>query len=135
MFSLPSPPFVHLDQAALIGIPSCVAIYFVFFKFLRPSSSTLPLPPGPKPLPLIGNVLNVPTGSQWRTYTKWAKRYGMRSRTLVQRITQRILCRRNQLVHNIWSNRHRYQFIGRRQRRPHQSFRYLFRSPTIGHGW
>ena len=84
MFSLPSPSFAHLDQAALIGIPSCVAIYFVFFKFLRPSSSTLPLPPGPKPFPLIGNILDIPIGSPWRTYTQWAKRYGVQPMILVQ---------------------------------------------------
>ncbi|OCH88112.1 cytochrome P450 [Obba rivulosa] len=36
----------------------------------------LPLPPGPKPLPFIGNALDVPVTLPWRTYAQWAKRYG-----------------------------------------------------------
>ncbi|OCH89273.1 cytochrome P450 [Obba rivulosa] len=41
-------------------------------------SATLrfPLPPGPKPLPLIGNVLDVPKTLPWRTYADWRKSYG-----------------------------------------------------------
>ncbi|KAF9790925.1 cytochrome P450 [Thelephora terrestris] len=76
MFSSQSLPSAHIGQAALIGIPSCAAIYFVISRFLRPPSSTFPCPPGPKPLPLIGNVLDVPLSSPWLVYTQWAKRYG-----------------------------------------------------------
>ncbi|KAK0222599.1 hypothetical protein EDD85DRAFT_779399 [Armillaria nabsnona] len=38
----------------------------------------LPLPPGPKGLPLIGNLWNVPrtVDHPWRTYAKWATTYG-----------------------------------------------------------
>ncbi|KAK0222604.1 cytochrome P450 [Armillaria nabsnona] len=38
----------------------------------------LPLPPGPKRLPLIGNLWNVPrtVDHPWRTYAQWATRYG-----------------------------------------------------------
>lgn len=36
----------------------------------------LPLPPGPKGYPLIGNVLDMPTAQQWRTYAQWGKIYG-----------------------------------------------------------
>jgi len=36
----------------------------------------LPLPPGPKGLPLIGNLLNRPTDRTWLVYRDWAKIYG-----------------------------------------------------------
>jgi hypothetical protein len=34
-------------------------------------------PPGPKGLPLIGNVLDMPTEQEWLTFADWATRYGM----------------------------------------------------------
>jgi len=35
-----------------------------------------PLPPGPKPLPIIENLLDVPKLSAWLQYQKWAAQYG-----------------------------------------------------------
>jgi hypothetical protein len=34
------------------------------------------LPPGPKPLPLIGNLLDMPKEKVWETYHAWNERYG-----------------------------------------------------------
>ncbi|KAI6122285.1 cytochrome P450 [Pisolithus thermaeus] len=36
----------------------------------------LPLPPGPKGLPWLGNVLSINTVEPWLTYQQWGKRYG-----------------------------------------------------------
>ncbi|KAI0065754.1 cytochrome P450 [Artomyces pyxidatus] len=36
----------------------------------------LPYPPGPTPLPVIGNLLDIPTVESWVTYTEWEKKYG-----------------------------------------------------------
>ncbi|KAF8169161.1 cytochrome P450 [Mycena galopus ATCC 62051] len=35
--------------------------------------SKLPLPPGPKKLPLFGNLFDVPPTHQWETYARWAQ--------------------------------------------------------------
>jgi hypothetical protein len=36
----------------------------------------LPYPPGPQPLPIIGNLLNIPAEFSWLLYTQLAKKYG-----------------------------------------------------------
>ncbi|KAH9956431.1 cytochrome P450 [Russula dissimulans] len=36
----------------------------------------LPYPPGPRPLPLIGNLLDIPTKYSWLAYTQLAKKHG-----------------------------------------------------------
>ncbi|EMD40149.1 hypothetical protein CERSUDRAFT_63625 [Gelatoporia subvermispora B] len=40
------------------------------------SYRNLPFPPGPKPIPLIGNALDVPSEYAWRTYAQWTDKYG-----------------------------------------------------------
>jgi hypothetical protein len=35
-----------------------------------------PLPPGPKPLPLIDNLLDLPREKEWLTYRAWNDEYG-----------------------------------------------------------
>ncbi|KAJ6559693.1 cytochrome P450 [Mycena capillaripes] len=36
----------------------------------------LPLPPGPKKLPLLGNILDMPYARPWETCMEWSKTYG-----------------------------------------------------------
>ena len=36
-----------------------------------------PYPPGPRPLPIIGNVLDIPKDFSWLPYTEFSKKYGM----------------------------------------------------------
>ena len=36
----------------------------------------LPYPPGPRPLPILGNLLDVPKDFSWLAYTRLSKTYG-----------------------------------------------------------
>ncbi|KAJ7283162.1 cytochrome P450 [Mycena rebaudengoi] len=58
-------------QYALLAFAAFALLYFS-----RRRSSHLPLPPGPKKLPLFGNLFEMPTKFEWETYAKWSKELG-----------------------------------------------------------
>lgn len=35
-----------------------------------------PLPPGPKGLPIVGNLADMPSSEEWKTFAKWGETYG-----------------------------------------------------------
>lgn len=39
-------------------------------------SSSIPTFPGPRPIPILGNALQMPKTRPWLTFAKWAKEYG-----------------------------------------------------------
>ncbi|KAJ8690937.1 hypothetical protein PTI98_010555 [Pleurotus ostreatus] len=57
-------------------------IYLIAFALLlalaglkRWRSNRLPLPPGPRGYPIIGNLLDMPSEHQWVKYHEWSKKY------------------------------------------------------------
>ncbi|KAF7760180.1 hypothetical protein Agabi119p4_10856 [Agaricus bisporus var. burnettii] len=48
----------------------------VFVWLRRSKASTASLPPGPKPLPLVGNLRDLSAKELWLPAQKWAKQYG-----------------------------------------------------------
>ena len=59
------------------------ALFFgsiLLFRQLKKSKSSnpngLPLPPGPKGYPLIGNLFDMPIDKPWLVYEEWCKTYG-----------------------------------------------------------
>lgn len=58
---------------ALIGLTSIFVLNYVITPF---KGSSLPLPPGPKGLPLIGNVLQLPKSHTFLLWQRWSKIYG-----------------------------------------------------------
>ncbi|KAF7331776.1 hypothetical protein MKEN_00057500 [Mycena kentingensis (nom. inval.)] len=60
---------VVLDISALF----CVVL---LLKRLFSSKKTYPLPPGPRGLPLVGNILDMPSEKEWETFSKWSDTYG-----------------------------------------------------------
>ncbi|KAI0824638.1 cytochrome P450 [Trametes gibbosa] len=58
-----------LDAAAIL-----VAV--ILFNRLFTKKRQGPLPPGPKGLPVIGNMLDMPASHEWRTFAQWGERWG-----------------------------------------------------------
>ncbi|TEB32646.1 cytochrome P450 [Coprinellus micaceus] len=63
------PPIRVVD-----GLAACGLVY-VISKLLA-KRPVAPLPPGPKRLPLLGNLLDMPTQQEWLTFAEWGKKYG-----------------------------------------------------------
>lgn len=45
-------------------------------KYRRRNPRGLPPPPGPKGLPVIGNIFDMPKSEEWVTITDWRKKFG-----------------------------------------------------------
>ncbi|KAF8960427.1 cytochrome P450 [Flammula alnicola] len=61
----------QVDKLVLLA-----TLVFTLFVYLRNRGRpALPFPPGPKKLPLLGNLLDLPTTFEWVTYAQWSKEY------------------------------------------------------------
>ena len=65
-----SPNMIILDLLAII---SFIVTLFLRWKHRR---ERLPLPPGPKKLPMVGNLFDMPRRLEWETYHQWSKELG-----------------------------------------------------------
>ncbi|KAG2114148.1 cytochrome P450 [Suillus discolor] len=67
-------PSVDGRLAILAILPASFIVITSLKRFIRNRQKKLP--PGPVPLPLLGNVFSVNTKEPWLTYTEWAAVYG-----------------------------------------------------------
>ncbi|KAK7038507.1 cytochrome P450 [Favolaschia claudopus] len=59
----------------LIACAICVGTYLVFFR-RHARRATHSLPPGPRPLPIVGNLFDMPRARVWETFLQWKELYG-----------------------------------------------------------
>ena len=68
-----SPPLYLVDVATCVA--TLVTLLAIYLSLRR---NRYPYPPGPKGLPILGNVLDIPEQRQWITYAKWGREAGER---------------------------------------------------------
>lgn len=56
------------------GLLLLLGVFLVSRLVKKPPSR--PLPPGPKGLPFLGSVLDLPSTYQWLTFADWCKKWG-----------------------------------------------------------
>ncbi|GJF00667.1 cytochrome P450 [Phanerochaete sordida] len=60
------------SPSPLVLVAACLGLYIVSLIFRRPRR----LPPGPRTLPIVGNLFNVPKSLEWLEYQEWARQHG-----------------------------------------------------------
>ena len=70
----PFPVSIYTMDVSTTGI---VAVLLILFWMLRNflQRSRLPLPPGPSPWPLIGNILDMPLVQPWERFRDWCHNF------------------------------------------------------------
>lgn len=58
----------------LFAVISFLAVLWAIREHRRRGG--LPYPPGPRPLPIIGNLLDIPKEFSWLAYTRLSEKYG-----------------------------------------------------------
>ncbi|KAI6123760.1 cytochrome P450 [Pisolithus croceorrhizus] len=69
-----SPPDMITSLLWLDLCLTGVGIYLI--KRIVSRKNPAPFPPGPKSLPLLGNLLDMPSEKQWLTFHNWANKFG-----------------------------------------------------------
>lgn len=70
LFSMVSAAVVYLAPVILAGLSLAIFVRF------NGRGSPVPLPPGPRGLPFIGNALDMPSSYPWETFSDWGKKWG-----------------------------------------------------------
>ncbi|KAH7389013.1 cytochrome P450 [Cadophora sp. MPI-SDFR-AT-0126] len=71
---LPTDPLsILLDAIICVAVASTLAVLYSYASMLLLRRK---LPPGPFPLPIVGNMLSLPKSKPWRDFEHWSEKYG-----------------------------------------------------------
>lgn len=56
----------------VLGVAGVLLVWHLLLK----KKAAAPHPPGPKGLPVVGNVVDMPTSHEWYKFAEWKEQYG-----------------------------------------------------------
>ena len=64
--------------SVLVKLAIAIALFYVFKLLFTSKKPSTPLPPGPKPLPILGNIADLPPAGvrEWEHWLKHKDLYG-----------------------------------------------------------
>ena len=65
-----------MSALGLLDVFCALAAVYIVKRLLTSDRRPYPLPPGPRRLPLIGNVLDIPKDQWYVAFAEWSNRYG-----------------------------------------------------------
>jgi len=64
------------NSSLYIGAGCLLVTSIIYYRKLKSNSRNGPLPPGPKPIPVLGNLRDLQAAELWVPAKKWAKEFG-----------------------------------------------------------
>src|ERR1700761_7121986 len=113
------------------GLLVALCSYLASFKSFP---KNLPVPPGPRPLPFIGNALQMPSGASWKAFAEWGKTYGTLFPTSASFRMLTIFHREDHVRSSLWQQTHRLELGQNRTRTPRQEERQLLLQTKVHNG-
>lgn len=102
-----------------------VLVLFVLNTFFR-SFKTPSLPPGPRALPLVGNIFDMPSEKEWLTFARWGETWGTLRFFYVLRRNNLFITRRYLFRHGPWPTTYYPEFRESSNRHARQEECHIF---------
>jgi hypothetical protein len=108
----------------ILAIASSLAAFLAIRDYQRRRG--FPYPPGPRPLPLIGNLLDIPKLFSWLSYTQLSKKHGAIYFPVKGLLSPDRTDDRGCLIFPcLWQSHRRIKFTQGKQRYPRKAWRII----------